>query len=69
MWPSAARPGSRSQTILNTASSGTDSSAPGMPQSQFQNSSEAMTNTGFSVNRRASSMGVIVSPSRMWITR
>ena len=69
MWPIAVRLSTWSQTILNTASSGTLRNAPGMPHSQSQNSSEAITSTGFRVKRLASSSGVTVSPSSRWMAK
>ena len=59
----------RSQTILVIASIGVERIAPGTPHIQYQNTSETMTSTGLMVNRRASNIGVTVSPSMMWMVR
>jgi hypothetical protein len=61
-WPNAAGR-IRSQTILVIASIGTDRIAPGIPHIQNQKTSETITRTGLSVNRRARSIGVAASPS------
>ena len=68
-WPSGVRASIWSHAILATANSGVESSAPGMPHSQSQNISDEITIIGLRVKRRASSMGVMVSPSKMWIPR
>src|SRR4029450_2495414 len=52
-----------SEMIFRIASIGTAKIAPSMPHIQNQNTSDRMINTGFSVKRRASSMGVSDSPS------
>src|SRR6202040_1109218 len=62
-WPNDARGCTRSQTILAIASMGTARIAPRMPHIQYQNTSARITSTGLIVNRLASSIGVIVSPS------
>ena len=49
--------------ILVIANIGTASIAPNTPHVQYQKMSAKMTNTGLSVNRLASSIGVNVSPS------
>src|ERR1700722_15023858 len=51
--------GTLSQTDFRDIKMGTDSNAPGTPQSQVQNINETNITTGFMVNRRPSSMGVI----------
>jgi hypothetical protein len=55
--------------ILVVAIIGTASTAPVTPNSQSQKNSAMITSAGFSVNRRASSIGVGVSPSTAWISR
>src|ERR1700730_2598004 len=62
-WPNDARGCTRSPTILAIASMGTARIAPRMPYIQYQNTSARMTSTGLIVNRLASSIGVMVSPS------
>ena len=57
----------RSQMILVIASSGVARIAPTTPHIQYQKNTPIMTSTGFTVNRRASSIGVIASPSATWI--
>ena len=52
-----------SEMIFRMASIGTAKIAPSTPHIQNQNTSDRMINTGFSVKRRASYMGVSVSPS------
>jgi hypothetical protein len=44
--------------IFRIANMGTAKIAPGTPHIQNQNTSDRMINTGFSVKRRASNMGV-----------
>ena len=69
MWPIGARLSTWSQTIFSTASNGTLRNAPTIPHIQSQNISDDITSTGLSVKRRASSIGVIVSPSIRWMAR
>ena len=65
-----ARSGRRSsQMILVIASSGTARIAPVMPHIQYQKINARITATGLMVNRRASSIGVAISPSMMWMPR
>jgi Transposase DDE domain len=54
----------RSLTIFRMASIGTARIAPGKPHIQNQNTSVKMIRTGFNVKRRATSIGVSVSPSQ-----
>ena len=49
--------------ILVIASIGVERIAPGTPHIQYQKTSETTTSTGLIVKRRASSIGVAVSPS------
>src|SRR3954466_13912663 len=67
--PTGLRDRTWSQRILNIAKRGTASRAPGMPQIVCQKNRDTITRTGFRVKRLANSMGVIVSPSAMWISR
>jgi hypothetical protein len=53
----------RSQMILVIASIGVERIAPGTPHIQYQNTRDRTTSTGLIVKRRASSIGVTVSPS------
>ena len=53
----------RSLMILVIASIGVERIAPGTPHIQYQKTSETTTSTGLIVKRRASSIGVAVSPS------
>lgn len=67
--PIAFKGSTPSHTILVIANIGTDRIAPGTPHIQNQKINEMITSTGLSVNRRASSTGVIVSPSRTWTSK
>ena len=55
--------------IFVIASIGTARIAPGTPHIQYQKMSDKMMSTGLRVKRRASSMGVIVSPSIRWMPK
>ncbi len=61
--------GRRSQTTLSETRMGTDSRAPGTPQSQVQKIKETKMTTGLSVNRRPSSTGVIRFASSKWSSK
>jgi hypothetical protein len=58
-----------SQMILTMPRTGTARMAPGTPHIQYQKTRETMTTTGFSVNRRATRIGVmngIFNARRRW---
>src|SRR5579862_5330296 len=68
-WPKDARGPMRSQMILVTASIGIARMAPATPHIQYQNTTDRMTSTGLIVKRLASSIGVMVSPSMIWMSK
>ena len=61
--------GTRSQMTLIETRIGTDSRAPGTPQSQVQKIKEMKITTGLSVKRRPSRTGVIKLASSRWSSK